>query len=250
MGTLLVAALRVSADPVLDENVYVLTPENFDAWIETQEHAIVEFYAPWCGHCQSLAPEWAAAAAKTRKLKPAVPLAKVDAEAHASLAKRFDVSGYPTIKTFKKGVAEEYDGPREAKGIVVFAKKFAGITGSPNSVLKIQAAEDAKEIISSSAALIAIFREPVAASAMFKVFSEVASELSSFIDTPLNVSYSSSYKDDPVAAAFGIKSIPALLYFARGSAEPALMPIPRKRTEFTEDAVLTWLEGVMKLAPA
>ncbi|EOD28740.1 hypothetical protein EMIHUDRAFT_49401, partial [Emiliania huxleyi CCMP1516] len=61
---------------------------------------LVEFYAPWCGHCKSLAPEWAAAAKKTRKY---CPLAKVDADEHKSLAERFDVSGYPTIKTFKKG---------------------------------------------------------------------------------------------------------------------------------------------------
>ena len=110
-------------------------------------HSRTEFYAPWCGHCQSLAPEWAAAAAKTRKLKPAVPLAKVDADAHSSLAKRFDVSGYPTIKTFKKGVAKEYDGPREAKGIVAFAKEFAGITGSPNAVHRIKTAKEAREMI-------------------------------------------------------------------------------------------------------
>jgi len=207
-----------------------------------------EFYAPWCGHCQSLAPEWAAAAAKTRKLKPAVPLAKVDADAHPSLAKRFDVSGYPTIKTFKSGVAEEYDGPREAKGIVAFAKKFAGITGSPNAVLRIKTPDDAREIISSSAALIAIFREPVAASAMYKVFSEVAAELPSFVEAPINVSYSASYKEDPVAAAFGIKSIPALLYFSRGAATPTSMPIPRKRTDFTEEVVLGWLEGVLNPA--
>ena len=80
---------------------------------------------------------------------------------------------------------------------------------------------------------------------IFKVFSEVAAELPSFIETPINVSYTSSYKDNPVAAAFGVSSIPALLYFARGSTEPTSMPIPRKRTEFTEEAVVAWIEGVL-----
>ena len=47
-----------------------------------------------------------------------------------SLAENFDVSGYPTIKIFKGGKPEEYDGPREAKGIVSFVKKDLGITGA------------------------------------------------------------------------------------------------------------------------
>ena len=58
-----------------------------------------EFYAPWCGHCQQLAPEWSSAAAKARHLSPPALLAKVDADKHRALAERFGVSGYPTIKT-------------------------------------------------------------------------------------------------------------------------------------------------------
>jgi protein disulfide-isomerase A6 len=61
---------------------------------------LVEFYAPWCGHCKSLEPEWNIAASK---LKGQVRLGKVDATVETGLAQRFGVKGYPTIKVFEYG---------------------------------------------------------------------------------------------------------------------------------------------------
>ena len=63
---------------------------------------MVEFYAPWCGHCKNLAPEWESAA-KTlseAKLDPPITLANVDAteEDNKPLATKYGVKGFPTIK--------------------------------------------------------------------------------------------------------------------------------------------------------
>ncbi len=63
---------------------------------------VVEFYAPWCGHCKNLAPEWESAA-KTlseAKLDPPIVLANVDAteEDNKPLATKYGVKGFPTIK--------------------------------------------------------------------------------------------------------------------------------------------------------
>ena len=198
--------------------------------------------APWCGHCKSLAPEWAAAAAKTRRLDPPVILAKVDADKHRELGEKFDVSGFPTIKVFRKGTPEDYDGPREAKGIVAHIKKDLGITAA-SSLTKLTTADEVKALAASgeAASLIGVFREPMKASAIANVFSEVAADgVLQSLKPPCKAYYSASYAKDPVATELGV-SPPAIVLLKPG-AEPVSMKIPRKREEFTEDALIEWVE--------
>ena len=79
----------------------MLDQTNFDALVlKSKDIWIVEFYAPWCGHCQALEPEYAQAA---RNLKGQVKLGKVDATVEQALAQRFNVRGYPTLKVFDYG---------------------------------------------------------------------------------------------------------------------------------------------------
>ena len=84
---------------------------------------LVEFYAPWCGHCKNLAPEWAKAATQ---LKGEVKVGKVDATAETALGQRFKIGGYPTIKLFPSGkksddITEDYNGSRDAGSISSWA---------------------------------------------------------------------------------------------------------------------------------
>lgn len=59
--------------------------------------------APWCGHCQRLAPSFAQAAAELRNESSPARLGKVDATAQTALATEFGITSYPTLKLFRDG---------------------------------------------------------------------------------------------------------------------------------------------------
>ncbi|XP_008395804.1 protein disulfide-isomerase A6 isoform X1 [Poecilia reticulata] len=108
-----VQAMYSSSDDVIE-----LTPSNFNREvIQSDSLWLVEFYAPWCGHCQNLAPEWKKAATA---LKGIVKVGAVDADQHKSLGGQYGVRGFPTIKVFgaNKNKPEEYQGGRSSQAIV------------------------------------------------------------------------------------------------------------------------------------
>jgi len=87
-----------------EESTVTLTPENFDAIVkDTTKNVLVEFYAPWCGHCKNLAPIWEQVA-KTYKSEKEVVIAKIDADQYKDIAGKYDVTGFPTLKYFPKNV--------------------------------------------------------------------------------------------------------------------------------------------------
>ncbi|EDV27040.1 uncharacterized protein TRIADDRAFT_63251 [Trichoplax adhaerens] len=108
-------------------DVIELKTSNFNSVIAQQDITLVEFYAPWCGHCKNLAPQYESAATELKRNDPPVPLAKVDCTAESDLCGKYGVSGYPTLKIFRNGaLSADYNGPREAKGIISYMQKQAG----------------------------------------------------------------------------------------------------------------------------
>jgi protein disulfide-isomerase A1 len=107
-----------------EDDVIVGTEANFDDVLKANQFVLVEFYAPWCGHCKTLAPEYAKAAGILKDAP--VKLVKVDATIHAKVAEKYGVQGYPTLKFFKNGEASEFTGGRTAKDIVAWLNKKSG----------------------------------------------------------------------------------------------------------------------------
>lgn len=105
------------------DEVVELTDANFDKLVlNSKDIWLVEFFAPWCGHCKNLEPHWKAAASE---LKGKVRLGALDATVHTVAANKFGIRGFPTIKYFAPGSdsndAVDYDGGRSTDDIVNWA---------------------------------------------------------------------------------------------------------------------------------
>ncbi|KAL6427249.1 hypothetical protein ACFW04_008684 [Cataglyphis niger] len=111
-----------------EKDVLELTDETFESELERHENTLVMFYAPWCGHCKRLKPDFAKAAELLIGNEPPITLAKVDCtESGKETCNKFSVSGYPTLKIFERNeFRSDYNGPREAAGIVKYMKSQVG----------------------------------------------------------------------------------------------------------------------------
>ncbi|KAJ2904849.1 protein disulfide-isomerase erp38 [Zalerion maritima] len=119
------AAVVTAESAVID-----LIPSNFDKVVlESGKPTLVEFFAPWCGHCKTLAPVYEELALAFAHAKSKVQIAKVDADAERDIGQRYGVQGFPTLKWFDgdSGSPSDYSSGRDFESLSTFITEKTGV---------------------------------------------------------------------------------------------------------------------------
>jgi protein disulfide-isomerase A1 len=116
LGLLAAAAVATASD------VVQLKKDTFDEFVKANDLVLAEFFAPWCGHCKALAPEYEEAATSLKEKD--IKVVKVDCTEEADLCQQHGVEGYPTLKVFR-GLdnVSPYKGQRKAAAITSYMVK-------------------------------------------------------------------------------------------------------------------------------
>jgi len=96
---------------IVSSGSVVLTGENFDS-LTAGKNSFVKFMAPWCGHCKSMKPAWEQLGDEFAG-SSSVLIGDVDCTVEKTLCETLGVSGYPTIKYWKDGEVQAYQGGRD-----------------------------------------------------------------------------------------------------------------------------------------
>ena len=101
-----------------------LTTESFGDFVSGNPSVLVMFYAPWCGHCKAMKPEYTKAAVVLKEEGVQGKLAAVDVTENKPLGERFGIKGFPTVKYFSEGeMRYDYAFERSAEAVVDFMRE-------------------------------------------------------------------------------------------------------------------------------
>ncbi|KAH8411774.1 hypothetical protein KR215_010949 [Drosophila sulfurigaster] len=121
--------------------VVELTEETFAKHVSNGNH-FVKFFAPWCGHCQRLAPTWEKLAQALIK-ESDVTISKVDCTQYRSVCQDFEVKGYPTMLWIEDGKKiEKYAGARDLETLTAYVEKMIGTPSKSGDAAKKDDAKD------------------------------------------------------------------------------------------------------------
>ncbi|GJN05322.1 hypothetical protein PR202_ga22941 [Eleusine coracana subsp. coracana] len=224
-GTLaLLVLLAASAAMVLadGDDVVALTESTFEKEVGQDRGALVEFYAPWCGHCKKLAPEYERLGASFKKAK-SVLIAKVDCDEHKSVCSKYGVSGYPTIQWFPKGSLEpkKYEGQRTAEALTEFINTEGGtnvkLATVPSSVVVLTPETFDTVVLDESKDVLVEFYAPWCGhcKSLAPIYEKVASVFK--LDEGVVIANLDADKYRDLAEKYGVTGFPTLKFFPKGN---------------------------------
>jgi len=114
-------AATETAEAKVEAGLHILSEGSFAGTVGSGD-TFVKFYAPWCGHCQKLAPVWDELAKKF-EADSKVKIAKLDCTQAQSVCQENEIRGYPTLAYFRNGrKVEAYKGARNINDLTDFVK--------------------------------------------------------------------------------------------------------------------------------
>lgn len=203
-------ALYSSRDEVIE-----LTPANWQSTVETSKHAfLVEFYAPWCGHCKALVPEYKKAAESLRGL---AKVGAIDCDAHRDFCGRYGISGFPTIKLFesnKKKPPVDYNYQRTSAALVEFTVPYID-GGLVSHIGNNQNRASVDDFFGKNALpKVLLFNKKYSVPPLYKALS---------IDFESKVSFGEiKVSEEDLIKRFNVQDFPTVLVFPNGTEEQAV----------------------------
>jgi len=217
--------LLASASDVIN-----LIPSNFDKIVfESNKPALVEFFAPWCGHCKNLAPVYEELATAFASSGNKVSIANVDADNHKDLGKRFGVQGFPTLKWFdgKKGSEpEDYNGGRDLESLTAFISEKTGVKpkGPKKAASHVEMLTDSsfKSEIGGDKDVLVAFTAPWCGhcKTLAPVWEKVATDFASEPNVLIAKIDAEAENSKATAQEQGVTGYPTIKFFPKGQTEP------------------------------
>merc|ERR1719230_802044 len=222
---ILAATLALSLTQVALGDVVHLTAETFDQYVDGSSNILVEFYAPWCGHCKNLEPEWKIAG-ETFTESDDIVLAAFDATTDQAIAGKYEIKGFPTIKYFPKDKAdspEDYDGGRSADTIVKWVNDKIGtnkkVRKAPTAAKALDEDSFEKEVLGEKGAMVEFFAPWCGhCKKLAPEYEETAKAFAG--EAGVGVYTVDATENSELAGKYDVSGYPTLKWFPPGSSEP------------------------------
>ena len=243
-------------------SVVSLSGSSFDSFVSGPGVTVVEFFAPWCGHCKKLAPKYEEAATILHTEYQQSVLGSVDCTVEQELCLKYGVSAYPTLKVFHPTEPLRYSayaGERSTQAIVSHLRTLRGRTEQSTTVRNQQATRDGKTprispgspsfvvplsnsslipFVSGNRVTLVEFFAPWCehCQRLSPIYEEAASILSKENEQPVLASVDCTQEKE-VCIRYGVRALPNILLFRSVAGVPSSNPVPYEGDRTTEAIV-------------
>jgi len=202
----------------------------------------LNFFAPWCGHCKTLAPTYEELAEKFAFAGDKISIGKVDADEHKDLGRKFGVQGFPTLKWFdgKSDTPTDYSGGRDLESLSKFITEKTGLKPkakktAPSAVEMLNDQTFQKEIGGDKDILVA-FTAPWCGhcKSLAPTWETLAQDFAAEPSVLIAKIDAEAENSKSTAEAQGVKSYPTIKYFPKGSTTPQPYEGGRSEKELIE----------------